>query len=96
MQTEPHRGVVVAEVVDADELPENATVVDAAVVEPSESDLDGLLAEAVEQDDRVGREYALSKVRRMDDQLSTAPEYDDKRYLRYEGDIVRVTVYALN
>ncbi|MBP1986327.1 hypothetical protein [Halolamina salifodinae] len=83
-------GYVIAEPLDADGVPENATVVDAATIEPSSNGLDELLAEAVERDQRASRELPRSEMAEVEDQLSAAPRHDDSHYLRYEGEILRV------
>lgn len=78
------------DVVDQGDVPENATVVDADRVDPSQNDLDELFDEAIRKQEVVGKKYDSSTMDDIEKQLSPAPTYEHYHYLKYEGEVVKV------
>jgi len=89
------RGIEVA-VVDEDDVPENATVVDASRIEPSRNDLDELFDEAIREQGSVSQNYNRSTFEDIKEQLSAAPEHENDHYVRYEGEIIRIAMFVLH
>ena len=87
-------GTVAAERVD--EAPANATVVDADAVDPVRNGLYALLSAAVTEGDAETGHRTPAELQEIERQLSAAPEHQNSRYLRYEEEVVQVSVHALH
>mgnify|MGYP006293932297 CR=1 FL=1 len=87
-------GFVTAERVD--EAPANVTVVDADAVDPVRNGLYALLSAAVTEGYAETGPPTPVELREIERQLSAVPEYGNSRYLRYEGEVVRVSIWALD
>ena len=87
-------GFVAAEQID--EAPTNATVVDADAVDPVRNGLYALLSAAATEGYAETGHRTPAELREIERQLSAAPEYGNSHYLRYEGEIVRVSIWALD
>jgi hypothetical protein len=87
-------GFVAAERVD--EAPANVTVVDADAVDPVRNSLYALLSAAVTEGYAETGHRTSAELQEIERQLSAAPEYGNSRYLRYEGEVVRVSTWALD
>jgi hypothetical protein len=85
-----HGGAVVAERVD--DVPANVTVVDADAVDPVRNGLYALLSAAVTEGYAETGHRTPAELREIERQLSAAAEYGNSRYLRYEGEVVRVSI----
>ena len=88
--------MVEVDVVNEDDVPENATIVNASQVEPSRNNLDELFDDAISEPEPASRNYNRSAFKDIEEQLSAAPRYENNHYLRYKGEIIRVGLYKLN
>jgi uncharacterized lipoprotein len=87
-------GFVTAERVD--EAPANVTIVDADAIDPVRNGLYALLSAAATEGYAETSHRTPAELQEIERQLSAAPEYENSRYLRYEGEVVRVSIWTLN
>lgn len=92
----PRPIVVEAKEISEDDIPENATVVNASQLNLSQNDLNGLFDRATASEGSVSKNYRQSDKEEIQRQLSAAPQHEDYYYIQYQGDMIRVGIYKLN